>query len=69
MNLWTKINRVERDKKGWTQNLLFNYKKGWTEAIALKDTNVYWMQKVLNAKSEVEPKNTVLNQKSCVELN
>ena len=31
-------------------------KQGWTEAIALKDTKLYWLQKELNAKSEVEPK-------------
>ena len=31
--------------------------------MALKDTKVYWMQKALNAKSEVEQKKTLIEPK------
>ena len=52
---------LNENKSRWAKYKVLNAKcaleqkkKGWTDTNALKDTKVYWMQRALNAKLEVE---------------
>ena len=58
-------NRVEPNKKCWMQNVLLKFKKKRLN----RSNRIEGYQNVLNAKSEVEPKNSILNINLCVELN